>query len=139
MLDADQVAAQIVDAALHIHYEIGPGLLESAYRRILAQALLDRGLEVEQEKEVPLVYQGRFYEKVYKLDLLVGGVVVVELKAQEKLAPVHINQLYTYLKLTDMRVGLLINFGALRLKDGIKRVVNRYTPSEHSNLRVNRR
>jgi GxxExxY protein len=139
MSDPDRVSAEIVDAALHIHYDIGPGLLESAYRRVLAQTLLDRGLEVEQEKPVPLLYRGRFYDKVYKLDLLVGGVVVVELKAQEHLAPVHTSQLYTYLKLVDARVGLLINFGAARLKDGLKRVVNRYVPAEGSNLKVNQR
>jgi iron complex transport system substrate-binding protein len=139
MYDPDDVAGVIVDAAYHLHREVGPGLLESAYREILADELVRRGLPVERERPVPLTYRGRRYDLVYRADLIVAEAVAVELKAREQLAAVHTRQLFTYLKMLDLRVGLLINFGAPLMRDGIKRVVNGYLPSSHSTLRVNQR
>jgi GxxExxY protein len=139
MDDPDQVATVIVDSAYRIHRDIGPGLLESAYRSVLADELIERGLTVEREKFVPLIYHGRRYEQVYRADLLVADAVIVELKAREQLAAVNVRQLQTYLKLLDKRIGLLINFGAPLLRDGIKRVVNGYVPTARSSLRINQR
>lgn len=120
----NDVAKTIVDAAYHIHSRFGPGLLESAYQVMLAHELRKRGLRVECEKPIPLVYEDVVLEVSYKADMIVEGLIVVELKAVEQTAPVHKRQLLTYLKLADKRLGLLINFGAALIKDGVHRVVN---------------
>ncbi|NNJ12770.1 GxxExxY protein [Chloroflexales bacterium ZM16-3] len=120
----NDVAKIIVDAAYHIHSRFGPGLLESAYQAMLAHELGKRGLRVECEKPVPLVYDEVVLELGYRADMLVEDLVLVELKAVEQTAPVHKRQLLTYLKLTDKRLGLLINFGTALIKDGIHRVAN---------------
>ena len=124
MNDLNQISGQIVDAALKVHTRLGPGLLESVYERILAHELEQRGLAVERQIPVPIVYDGLRFEEGFRADLIVEKAVVVELKSVETLAPVHGKQLLTYLKLLDYRLGLLINFGAPLLKDGIKRIVN---------------
>ena len=120
----NEIAKQIVDAAYKIHTKFGPGLLESAYHAILAYELRKRGLRVESKKPIPLVYEEVMLDVGYEADLVVEDVVVVELKAVEQLAQVHKRQLLTYLKLTDKRLGLLINFGESLIKDGIHRVAN---------------
>ena len=120
MNDLNQISGQIVDAALKVHTRLGPGLLESVYERILAHELEQRGLAVERQIPVPIVYDGLRFEEGFRADLIVEKAVVVELKSVETLAPVHGKQLLTYLKLFDYRLGLLINFGAPLLKDGIK-------------------
>jgi len=118
------VAQQIVDAAFHIHKRLGPGLLESAYEALLVYELRHRGLEVKQQVLLPITFDTIHIEAAYRIDLLVNDQVVVELKSVEAIAPVHQKQLLTYLKLSEKRLGLLINFGGETIKQGIKRVVN---------------
>lgn len=133
----DDITGVIVDAALHVHRELGPGLLESVYEVVLARALEKRGLRVERQRPVSFEYDGMIFEEGFRTDLLVEGVVIVELKSVEKLAPVHGKQLLTYLRLTELPVGLLINFGAATLKEGLQRIVNKLPPSASPRLRVN--
>ncbi|WP_428939634.1 GxxExxY protein [Fontivita pretiosa] len=121
--EIERVATQIVDAAFKIHSKLGPGLLESAYLVVMVYELTRRGLRVEREVPVPVVYEEVHLDAGYRLDLLVDGCVIVELKAVERLHPVHEAQLITYLKLTGKRLGILINFNARLIKDGIKRVI----------------
>ena len=114
----------IVDEAFQLHADLGPGLLESVYEALLEARLKRRGLKVERQKQVVFKYDGMTFNEGLRLDLLVEGSVIVELKSVEQFAPVHYKQVLTYLKLLDLRVGLLINFGAPLLKQGIKRIVN---------------
>jgi len=118
-----ELTGQIIAAAIEVHRELGPGLLESAYQACLAREFSVRGLSFEQEKPLPVEYKGVRVDCGYRLDFLVAGKVVVELKTVDALAPVHEAQLLTYLKLTGCRVGLLINFNVPILKNGIKRRV----------------
>jgi GxxExxY protein len=120
----NEIAKIIVDAAYRIHTQFGPGLLESAYVALLIYELNKRGLHVSAEHPIPLVHEGVRIDVAYKADLIVEDKVIVEVKSVEKVAPVHHKQLLTYLKLADKRLGLLINFGAPLIKDGITRVVN---------------
>ena len=120
----NEIAKIVVDAAYHIHRRLGPGLLESVYEVILAYALSSRGLNVERQKPVPIVFDGMKFDEGFRADLIVEDKVIVELKSVEKIAPVHKKQLLTYLRLADKRLGLLINFGASLIKDGIFRVAN---------------
>ena len=105
---------------------LGPGLLESVYRSLLARNLERLGVRVEQQKIIDFNYDGVRFERGLRVDLLVEGLLVVELKSIEKLAPVHTKQLLTYLRLLDLPLGLLINFGGATLKEGLRRVVNNY-------------
>lgn len=116
--------ADIVDAAMRVHTALGPGLLESVYRSCLAQELRQRGRSVETELRVPILYDRVRLEQAFRIDLLVDAAVVVEVKAVESLMPVHSAQLLSYLKLGGFKVGLLLNFHVLHLKDGIRRMVN---------------
>ena len=120
----NEIAKVIVDAAFKIHTQIGPGLLESAYEAILVHELTKRGLRVVTQHPIEMTYEGVRIEIAFKADLIVEGKVIVELKSLEKLAPVHARQLLTYLRLTNLRLGLLINFGTAQIKNGIVRVVN---------------
>jgi len=120
----NQIAAQIVDAAYKIHVMLGPGLLESVYLAVLAYELRQRGLAVKTELDLPVIYEKVQIAIGFRIDMIVEEKVIVELKSVEKLAPVHQKQLLTYLRLADKRLGLLINFGEARIKDGIQRVVN---------------
>jgi GxxExxY protein len=121
----------IIGCGIKVHRALGPGLLESAYTPCLAFELVERGFTVELKKPVPLVYRGKRFDACYWLDMMVNGLVIVELKSVEALAPIHKAQLLTYLRLTDCPVGLLLNFNVEVLKDGIQRVIN----PEASNLR----
>ncbi|HTL67513.1 MAG TPA: GxxExxY protein [Lacunisphaera sp.] len=122
----NDISGRIVDAAIHVHTRLGPGLLESVYERILAHELEQRGLAAERQVPVPIVYGQLRFEEGFRADLIVERSVVVELKSVETLAPVHGKQVLTYLRLLNFRLGLLINFGAPLLKDGIKRIVNEF-------------
>jgi GxxExxY protein len=117
------LTGQIIAAAIEVHRELGPGLLESAYQACLAREFSVRGMSFEQEKPLPVEYKGVRVDCGYRLDFVVAGKVVVELKAVDVIAPVHEAQLLTYLRLTGCRVGLLINFNVPVLKSGIKRRV----------------
>ena len=136
--NTDIITAEIVDAAYTLHRALGPGLLESVYERLLAQELERRGLHVERQKPVAFEHDGLRFEGKLVVDLLVNECVVVEIKATEKTLPVHRRQTYTYLRLLDLQVGLLLNFGASTMKDGIKRIVNGYRPSTESRLRIHK-
>lgn len=136
MKELDEITGTIVETALKIHKELGPGLLESVYEAVLARALEKQGLLVERQKAVRFEYDGMFFEEGFRTDLLVEGCVVIELKSVEKLAPVHGKQVLTYLRLMNLHIGLLINFGAATLKEGLQRIVNQLTPSASPRLRV---
>ena len=117
------VTEQIIGAAISVHREIGPGLLESAYQTCFAIEMTRCGIEFEKELQVPLVYKGTIIPNCYKIDFLVARQVVVELKTADRLAPVHTAQLMTYLRMTKCRVGLLFNFNVDVLISGMRRVV----------------
>lgn len=138
MQELDDITHTIVDAAVKLHRDLGPGLLESVYEAILARELERRGLRGERQKVIRFEYHGMVFEDGFRVDLLVDERVIVEIKSVEHLARAHTKQLLTYLKLSNTRVGLLINFGAPTLRDGLRRVVNGYVPSAASRLRVNR-
>ena len=120
----NEISQIIVDAAVQIHRRLGPGLLESVSHTVLAHELIRRGLRVEKEVPVPVVWDNLRFEVGFRADLIVEDLVLIELKSVETIAPVHKKQVLTYLRLTDKRLGLLLNFGAELLKDGIHRVVN---------------
>ena len=117
-------SGQVIDAAMRVHSKLGPGLLEGAYEACLAHELRKRGLSVQTQVPLPAFYDGERVEIGYRVDLLVGNALIVEVKAIAKVLPLHEAQLLSYLKLSDHRLGLLINFHELHLKDGIKRMVN---------------
>lgn len=119
--ETDAIARQIVDAAFSVHKALGPGLLESVYEVCLVHELRKRGLKVDQQLVLPIVYDNVHLDAGLRLDLLVGEAVIVELKAVERVLPVHEAQVLTYLKLTGHRVGFLINFNVPLIKDGIHR------------------
>ncbi|HUU59932.1 MAG TPA: GxxExxY protein [Phycisphaerae bacterium] len=120
----NEITHAVIGAAMDVHRELGPGLLESAYEACLTFELLQRGLKVERQKPVPVVYRGHQLDCGYRIDLLVQDSVVVEVKAVDRTTDVHKAQLLSYLKLTSCKVGLLINFNVMILKDGVKRMVN---------------
>jgi GxxExxY protein len=120
----NQIAKEIVDAAYKIHTTLGPGLLESVYQAILEYELRKRGLRVVVEQPIPVVYEGVHLEVGFRADLIVEDKVIVELKSVETVHPVHKKQLLTHLRLAKKRLGLLINFGAFLIRDGISRVAN---------------
>lgn len=122
----EEIASIVVDTAMQIHKELGPGLLESVYEAVLAKLLNERGLRVKRQLSVPIHYQGLTIDEGFRLDLLIEDKLIVELKSVEAFHPVHPKQLLTYLRLMNLSLGLLINFGAPLLKDGLKRVVNHH-------------
>ncbi len=124
MLRVNQVSGIVVNAAMRVHSLLGPGLLESAYQACLAQELRKRGLTVETQVGLPVVYEGEKLDLGYRIDLIVENLVIVEIKCVEAIHPVHEAQLLSYLRLSGKNVGLLINFHVARLKDGIRRRVD---------------
>lgn len=120
----NEIAKVIVDVAYQMHTRLGPGLLESVYEAVMLYELRKQGLQVEAQVPVPVVWEEVKLEIGFRADLIVERKVVIELKSVEQIAPVHKKQLLTYLRLTDCRLGLLINFGAELIKNGISRVVN---------------
>ena len=122
--EIEELAKHTVNAALSVHRALGPGLLESAYQQCMAIELTANGLLVEREKILPLVYRGHQIETAFRLDLIVGGKLLVELKAVEAVAAVHEVQVVTYLKLLKLPLGLLINFNVPLIKNGISRILN---------------
>ncbi len=118
-----ELTSQILNAAMEVHTQLGPGLLENVYETCLAYELGERGLSVKRQLPVPVVYKGQQLDCGFRLDLMVEGVVIVELKTLEKVLPVHESQLFTHMRLLGCRVGLLLNFNVQHLKDGIVRRV----------------
>ena len=125
----NEITDHVIGAAIEVHRALGPGLLESAYEVCLVAELAQRGLSVEQQKPLPVVYRDVRLDCGYRLDLLVEDEVVVEVKAVEKLAPIHEAQVISYLRLSGHRVGLLVNFNVILLKDGLRRLVNDFPDS----------
>ena len=120
----DAVARQVVDAAFKVHSTLGPGLMESVYEKCMIFELHARGLECQTQVDLPIVYKGCKIDQGLRIDMVVEGCLIVEIKAVEQLAPVHRAQILTYLKLTGNNLGLLINFNTVLIKDGIKRIVH---------------
>lgn len=120
----NEISKVVVDAAYTIHVALGPGLLESVYETVMCHELRKRGLKVERQVAVPVVYDGLQFEEGFRADIVVEGKVILELKSVEHILPVHSKQTLTYIRLMDKRLGFLINFGAARIKDGIWRIVN---------------
>lgn len=120
----NEIAEIIVDACFKIHTTLGPGLLESVYESVLVYELQKRGLSVIRQLSLPVVYDGIVLDEGFRIDLIVENMVIVELKSVETVAPVHKKQLNTYLRLSGKKLGLLVNFGANLIKDGITRIAN---------------
>jgi len=137
MRELDDITEAIIDAAIKIHRDLGPGLLESVYEALLAHALEKLGFHVQRQVVIRFEYDGLVFEEGFRSDLIVDHQVMVELKSIEKLAPVHGKKLLTYLRLSNKRVGLLMNFGENTLVDGLRRIVNALPPSASPRLRVN--
>ena len=132
MRDIDLISGDVVDVALRLHRELGPGLLESVYEIVLAARLAAMGYSVARQRSIDIEFEGVRIEGAFKIDLLVDERLVVEIKSVERLAPVHAKQLLTYLRLTGQPVGLLINFGGETLREGIRRLVNNHNLSASS-------
>ncbi len=125
-MDENEIGTIIVDCAIALHRDLGPGLLETVYEVTLARALERRDLHVDRQVRVPIEYQGVIFEEGFRADLVVEGKVIVELKSVERVTPVHKKQLLTYLSLSGLRLGYLLNFGEALMKDGITRTINGY-------------
>lgn len=124
MRDIEELARIAVDAGLHIHKELGPGLLESVYEALIAERLRRSGCEVERQKILPIRYDGIALKNGYRVDLFVDGKLIIEVKSIDRLAPVHGKQLLTYIRLANQPVGLLMNFGGATFREGLQRIVN---------------
>lgn len=138
-MNIDEITGKIIDQSFKLHKDLGPGLLESVYEAILEKELQKESLFVERQKPISFTYDGIEFTEGFRVDLLVERIVVVELKSIACLAPAHSKQVHTYLRLLDLPVGLLINFGAPTMKEGMKRIVNNYQPSDNSTLRINQK
>ena len=128
MQDLEILASAVVDEALRMHRELGPGLLESVYEMILARKLAQRGIAVARQVPVAIEYDGLNFDAAFRIDLLVGERLLVEIKSVERLNGAHAKQLLTYLRLTKQPLGLLIKFGGETLKEGLRRIANNYKP-----------
>jgi GxxExxY protein len=124
MRDIEELARIAIDAGLHIHKELGPGLLESVYEALMVQRLRRSGCNVERQKILPVIYDGVALENGFRVDLLVDAKLIIEVKSVERLAPVHSKQLLTYIRLARQPVGLLMNFGGATFREGLQRIVN---------------
>jgi len=135
--DQEALSKIVVDCAYKLHVEVGPGLLESVYEAVLYKMLVDRGLNVTRQQAIPIQVMGLSFHEGFRADLLVEGMLLIELKSVEYFSPVHAKQVLTYLRLLDLPLGLLINFGAPTFKEGCKRIVNGKQNFVSSSLRVN--
>jgi GxxExxY protein len=135
--DIDAITGDVIDIALRIHRDLGPGLFESVYETVLAGKLVQMGYLVDRQKPIDIEFEGMRFDAAFRADLLVDGRLLVEIKCVDALSKAHMKQLQTYLRLTRQPVGLLINFAGATLKEGLKRVVNDHVPSASPRLRVN--
>ena len=126
MRDIDRISGDVIDLAIRLHKALGPGLLESVYETVLAAKLEEVGYQVARQRPIDIEFEGFRFEGAFRADIIINNQLIVEIKSLEKLNPVHAKQLLTYLRLTKQPVGLLINFGGVTLKEGIKRLVNNY-------------
>jgi GxxExxY protein len=136
MHNVEELARIVVDCSYRLHTDLGPGMLESVYEAFLAAKLAKANLRVDRQKPIPVEYEGLKLADGFRADLIIEDSLIVEIKSVEHLAPVHSKQLLTYLRLTKQPLGLLINFGSARFRDGVKRVVNGHTNFASSRLRV---
>ena len=125
-MSENEISSKIIGAAIEVHKQLGPGLLESTYETCLAYELKQMGLDVKQQQALPVVYKEVKLDAGYRIDLLIENKVIIEIKSVEALADIHTAQLLTYLKLKDLKLGLLINFNSVRVIDGLKRILNGY-------------
>ena len=123
-MDINQLSSKIIGAAIEVHKALGPGLLESAYEKCLCHELKLRGLSFDNQKSLPLIFKGEELDCGYRLDIVVDNAIILELKACEKIEPIHKAQLLTHLKLSGLRLGLVLNFNVPTMRDGIVRIVN---------------
>ncbi len=123
-MNENEIAKIAVDVAFQLHSTLGPGLLESVYQELYVYKLRERGVSVETEVQLPVVYEGKQFTSTVRIDILIEKKLVIELKSVETVLPVHKKQLLTYLRLSNLKLGLLINFGSAYIKDGIERVIN---------------
>lgn len=138
MIHVEELARIAVDAGLELHKEIGPGLLESVYEALLASSLAQRGIKVDRQKPIELRYAGLVFAEGFRADLMLDDKLIIEVKSVDRVVPVHGKQLLTYLRLLNLPLGLLMNFGGATFREGVKRVVNQHTDFAPSRLRVNR-
>ena len=129
MTDIDRISGDVLDAAIHLHQELGPGLLESVYETVLAGQLARMGYRVARQHPVDIEFDGLRFEAAFRIDILVEDRLLIEVKSIDRLHAAHAKQLLTYLRLTKQPVGLLINFGGATLKEGFRRLVNDYVPA----------
>ena len=123
-MNENEIAKEVVDAAFRVHTKLGPGLLESVYEVVLAHELKKKGFSIIRQKAVPVKYDDLVFDVGFRADIIVEDLVILELKSVEATVPVHKKQLLTYLRLADKKLGLLINFGAPLIKNGVSRIVN---------------
>ena len=123
-MNINEVTAIVIDSAMEVHTALGPGLLESAYESCLKHELVSRNIKVSSQLELPITYKNNSIDSGYRIDLLVDDRVIVELKAVDRILPIHEAQLLSYLKMSNLKIGLLLNFNVTRLKHGIKRLAN---------------
>ena len=123
-MNENEIGTIIVDTAIELHKKLGPGLLENVYEAILLRLLVKKGLKVQRQVSIPLKFEGEYFDEGFRVDLFVNGKVIIELKSIEKINNVHQKQLLTYLKLTNTKLGYILNFGAEIMKNGIFRVIN---------------
>lgn len=138
-MDVEELSRIAVDCGFRIHSGLGPGMLESAYEAILVDQLRKRGLQVETQIMVPIVFDGAVVDRGFRADVVVERKLLIELKSVTKLTPVDGKQVLTYLRFLELSVGLLMNFGAPTFKEGLRRIVNRHANTHGSNLRINQR
>ena len=137
-MDVEELSAIAVDCGLQVHRDLGPGMLESAYETVLAHLLAKRGLNVERQKTVPIAYDGLIIDQGFRADIVIENKLLIELKAVERLSPVHARQVMTYLKFMNLPVGLLMNFSSVKFTEGLRRLVNNHRETSNSRLSVNR-
>jgi len=125
-MEENEIGTLIVDTAYYIHKNLGPGLLESVYEAVLAKLIYKKGLHIQRQVSIPIEFEGEHFEEGFRADLIVDGKVIIELKSVEKITDVHKKQLLTYLKLTNLKLGYILNFSGELMKDGIVRIINGY-------------
>jgi GxxExxY protein len=135
--DIDRITGDVLDAAIRLHRELGPGLLESVYETVLAAQIARMGYVVERQRAIDIEFDGLAFPAAFRIDILVDQRLLIEIKSVERLHAAHAKQMLTYLRLTKQPVGLLINFGGATLKEGFRRLVNDYRPSASPRLRAN--
>lgn len=135
-MDTEDITSIAIDCGIAIHRRLGPGMFESAYETVLSHLLIGRGLHIERQKVIPIVFDDLVIEQGFRADIVIENKVLIELKSIERLGPVHSKQVLTYLRFMDLPVGLLMNFGCETFRGGLKRIVNNHDETNNSRLRI---